>query len=198
MMTEDFKESFPLRAEDETLIRRLNRGDKEAFTSLYEQNVDGVYRFLSHLLKDEELAEDLTQFTFMQIWIHRKEISYRKNLTAYLYVIARNAAYKEFRKQVVAETYADTVIKEDENCERENYGRVDFKAISQEIRRCIEGLPESRRQIYMMSRFEGLKSSEIAERLGISVSTVDVQLSRARATLRKNISRMLVAFLFLS
>ena len=190
-MNTEIKDSSLLRTDDGSLIRELNQGDKEAYTRLYEKYVGRIYRFLYHLLKDAEVAEDATQFCFMQVWLNRENISCEKNLSSYLFVIARNAAYKEFRKQLVADIYIDKTLKKDDNFEKADDGMVDFKLIHREIQRCVEALPEVRRKIYLMSRAEGLKSKEIAERLDITVSTVDVQLSRARTQIRTEISKLL-------
>ena len=184
--------------DDSDLIRKLNDGDKEAFTELYDKYVGKVYGFLYKTMKDEAAAEDLTQFCFMQIWINRKKISTNCNFPAYLYVTARNSAYKEFRKQIVTETYINSAIRNETNYQREDYGNVDFKLIEKEIAKFIKGLPEARKKIYVMSRIEGKKSLQISQDLGISIKTVEAQLSRVNIGLRKAISKIIIMIFVIS
>lgn len=80
--------------DDAILIKGLNMSDREAFGCLYDKYVKMVYGFLMSLLKDQHLAEDLTQWCFVQLWEHRAGITVDRNLPAWLYVTARNAAYK--------------------------------------------------------------------------------------------------------
>ena len=132
----------------------------------------------------------------MQIWIHHRTISSRKNFPSYLFVTAKNAAYMEFRRQLTAEKYVDFALRSNNDREEEDYGQVDMKLIEKEVRKVIAALPESRRQIFMMRFFQGMKSSEIAGKLGISTKTVDAQISRVKIVLRKAVSEILVMMLF--
>ena len=85
--------------EDYLLIIQLNGGSKRAFSVIYDKYVGIIYSYVNSILRDDLLAEDITQFSFMQLWKHRDRISPYRNLPAYLYVVARNAAYKAYIKQ---------------------------------------------------------------------------------------------------
>ena len=146
---------------DVELIKRLNESDKDSFEMLYDRYVGMVYSFLNSLLKNESLAQDYTQWCFMQLWEHRHSISSDRNLPAWLYVTARNAAYKEVRRQVVVARYVEL------------------------------SLPEARRRIFIMRMEEGKSVNEIAQELGISPKTVETQIARAKSFLKEHVSDLL-------
>lgn len=83
-------------------IIRLNCGSKQAFTAIYNKYVGRIFNYVCAMTRDEVLAEDITQFCFMKLWERRKEIRPDENFAAYLYVIARNAVYKETRRLVTS------------------------------------------------------------------------------------------------
>ena len=88
-------------------IIRLNCGSKQAFTAIYNKYVGRIFNYVCAMTRDEVLAEDITQFCFMKLWERRKEIRPDENFAAYLYVIARNAVYKETRRLVTSANYID-------------------------------------------------------------------------------------------
>ena len=88
-------------------VIRLNCGSKQAFTAIYNKYVGRIFNYVCAMTRDEVLAEDITQFCFMKLWERRKEIRPDENFAAYLYVIARNAVYKETRRLITSANYID-------------------------------------------------------------------------------------------
>ena len=169
---------------DAILIKQLNASDKKAFGQLYDKYVGMVYGFLVSLLRQEGLAEDLTQWCFMQMWERRETISADRNLPAWLYVIARNAALKELRRQVTAANYVEYALNSKSEAENDAGPQSDLRVIREEVERVIGQLPESRRKIFMMRTVDGLSVNEIAEKLGISVRTVEKHIENALSDIR--------------
>lgn len=176
---------------DVELIRLLNNSDKAAFEALYDKYVGMVFNFLQSVLKNEEAAEDHTQWCFMQLWEHRASISSDKNLPAWLYVTARNAAYKEVRRQVTAARYVDHLSQDAIEAGGDRTSMSDVEVVRREMLEAIDKLPEARRRIFMMKTFEKKSVSQIADSLGISQKTVETQIRRAKYALRKHVSELL-------
>lgn len=176
---------------DDALIKLLNASDKKAFEQLYDKYVGMVYGFLHSLLKSEEQVEDITQWCFMQLWEHRGEISPDRNLPAWLYVLARNSAFKEIRRKVTAENYIEYALNFKERYALESDPRHDMQVVSEEVVRIIENLPESRRKIFRMRTLDGMSVNEIARTLGISPKTVETQIARAKNAIRECVSELL-------
>lgn len=176
---------------DAALVRLLNASDKKAFEQLYDKYVGMVHGFLRSLLKSEELVEDITQWCFMQMWEHRCEIAPDRNLPAWLYVLARNSAYKELRRQITAEHYIEYALNFKERFAIESSPVTDLQVISEEVVKVIENLPDSRKKIFKMRTLEGMSVNDIAQTLGISPKTVETQIARAKSALREHISELL-------
>lgn len=189
--------------EDQILIEQLNASSIEAFSALYDKYAGMVFNFTHSILKDTYLSEDITQSCFALMWIRRTSISPDGNVPAWLYVVARNAVFKELRRQVTASKYIDYVSNSDaarqEEFETGETGDTgDTSVILAEAEAAIAALPESRRMIYKMRFIEGLSVHEISERLDISPKTVETQIARAKNAIRQRISELLMLAVILS
>lgn len=179
--------------EDQILIKQLNASSVEAFSALYDKYAGMVFNFTRSILKDAAICEDITQSCFGLMWSRRASISPDGNLPAWLYVVARNAVFKEVRRQVTASKYLDYLSNNDNADSQENdLTERDTAVIMSEAEAAIAALPESRRKIYKMRFIEGLSVHEISERLDISPKTVETQIARAKNAIRQRISELLM------
>lgn len=178
--------------EDQILIKQLNASSVEAFSALYDKYAGMVFNFTRSILKDAAICEDITQSCFGLMWSRRASISPDGNLPAWLYVVARNAVFKEVRRQVTASKYLDYLSNNDNAGSQENdLTERDTAVIMSEAEAAIAALPESRRKIYKMRFIDGLSVHEISERLDISPKTVETQIARAKNAIRQRISELL-------
>lgn len=186
--------------EDQILIEQLNASSIEAFSALYDKYAGMVFNFTHSILKDTYLSEDITQSCFALMWSRRASISPEGNVPAWLYVVARNAVFKELRRQVTASKYIDYVANSGEiqMGGGGNFEDGDTAVILAEAEAAIASLPESRRMIYKMRFIEGLSVHEISERLDISPKTVETQIARAKNAIRQRISELLMLAVILS
>lgn len=179
--------------EDQILIEQLNASSMEAFSALYDKYAGMVFNFTLSILKDDCISEDITQSCFALMWSRRASISPDGNLPAWLYVVARNAVFKEVRRQVTASKYLDYLSNNDNADSQENdLTERDTAVIMSEAEAAIDALPESRRKIYKMRFIDGLSVHEISERLDISPKTVETQIARAKNAIRQRISELLI------
>lgn len=179
--------------EDQILIEQLNASSMEAFSALYDKYAGMVFNFTLSILKDDCISEDITQSCFALMWSRRASISPDGNLPAWLYVVARNAVFKEVRRQVTASKYLDYLSNNDNADSQENdLTERDTAVIMSEAEAAIAALPESRRKIYKMRFIDGLSVHEISERLDISTKTVETQIARAKNAIRQRISELLM------
>lgn len=175
---------------DFLLIKQLNQGSKRAFETIYDRYVTMVYRYAVTLLRDCQMAEDIVQFVFMQLWEHRKEISTDKNLPAYLYVIAKNAVYKELRRKVLFARFQQNEMICADAFQKPSDTRGDYMIIADQLRNAVDAMPESRKNIWKLKYEQKLSIAEIAHSLGISPKTVETQLYRAKISLSESISKI--------
>ena len=177
---------------DSLLIIQLNAGSKKAFSALYDKYAGMVYGYAYSMLKDKILAEDITQFCFMQLWEHKETVS--------AYITARNAIYKETRQQIVATKYIDFATETFERYQMATDGNIDYMLIIKEIEKFIASLPETRRKVFMMKAFQDKSVKEIADTMSISPKTVETHIHRAYTALRAAVAKLAfaVACLFIT
>ncbi|MCM1177741.1 MAG: RNA polymerase sigma-70 factor [Bacteroidales bacterium] len=169
------------------ILERLSddRHARAAFNELYTTFAPTVRTFAACLLKNEAEADDITHDIFLKVWTKRKSIKEIANFQSYLFMMAKNAVINRFhhisveRKCKEYFSIASDVFSEDLQEKLDN----DELILLLEI--AIENFPTRRKEIFMLSRFEGLSYKEIAERLEISQKTVEGQISSALAALRK-------------
>lgn len=173
------------------LIKELKNGSYEAFDQLYEIYADLLYGFTLDLTKSPSEAKDILQETFLRIWLNRNNISTGYPFKAYLYKIARNLILKSFRKQMNSIAFENYICSEeyqknaDNNIEQEIY----FDEFYQHLEKAKNELPDRQRQIFELSREQGMSITEIAGDLNISEQTVKNQLTLALKALREKLSK---------
>ncbi|MGH1363332.1 MAG: RNA polymerase sigma factor [Calditrichia bacterium] len=170
-----------------TLITAVKKGNAEAFQQLYYQFSDMLYRFLWRKVRNEAVAQDLVQDVFLRIWSNRANLDEQKEIKSYLYRIANNLAIDHLRKKIVRnketidEASADVAFYPD-----------DWFDFEEHIQQALNKLPPGQRNVFYLSRFEGLKYQEIAQALNISSKTVENQISSALKKLRHDLKDLLI------
>jgi RNA polymerase sigma-70 factor (ECF subfamily) len=171
------------------------------FPTIYETYQPKILRYLSHFIGESE-AEDLTQETFVKV--HQSLGGFRgeAQLSAWIYRIATNAALDRLRSPSFQRIIQDPLNPQSPDCEPEMDDRnawtgektplVEHQIFRKEMNECVRGfvekLPEDYRTVLILSEFEGLRNSEIAEILDVTLDTVKIRLHRARERLREELS----------
>lgn len=121
------------------------------------------------------------------MWNNREKLDAGQSLKSYLYKIANNLVIDHFRKKGVEQSYFAADPPDDASVTTDE---VDFE-LREQIEQAVAGLPPPVRQVFQMSRFDGLKYHEIAKALEISVKTVEARMSKALASLREQLEPFL-------
>ena len=180
--------------QEKILILGLANRDKSAYAILFETYHAPLFRFAETYVCCPGLAEDIVQDVFIKIW-ENPVSRVSKSLRSYLFLMVRNSCIDYLRSVQVEDKKKQKLF---EAQVLSDSGDLDIdENISRKIKDAINELPEQCREVYQMSIFDGLKHSEIAEELEISVSVVKVQVFRAKKNLRKklmNLREFLVLF----
>lgn len=166
-------------------IKQLIKGDIHAFDKIFNEYNQKVYNFCKQLLTSEQDAREVTQEVFIALWQNRTKINPESSLSAYIFGIARNQIYNIYRKSVHIQAYLDYLQNNDRQFDFATDDQVMFRELDNFVTQAIEELPPRRKEIFKLSRFEGLTYKEIAIRLNISENTVDVQIRKSLGYLRK-------------
>lgn len=172
--------------QEEQLLQSLRQGQQEALRQLFERYYEDLVRRLYRLIPDQSTAEDLVQEVFVRLWEKRAELDIRQSLGAYLHRMAVNRALSYLRKQ---KTRRESYPKEAPKVGISAQAEQDLAAeeLRQKIRRALQDLPARCREVFVLSRYEQLTYRQIAERLDISVKTVENQLSKALKIMRRHL-----------
>ena len=163
----------------------IAHGDRTAFEALFRLHYRPLCAFALGYLKDRDKAEDLVQDLFFRLWLDREKTEVTISIKAYLFASVRNRclnALKAGARLRVVDEKVENIVVDDGPREDEHTERI------ARVQAAIESLPEERRRVFKLSRYEGLKYQEIAERLGISVKTVENQMGKAFKTLREELA----------
>jgi RNA polymerase sigma-70 factor (ECF subfamily) len=172
---------------DNDLLARIKQGDEAAFTTLFYFYKDKLYSFIYGLTKSELKTQDILQDIFLKIWQNRESFSQVENLNAYIYTMARNVAFDSFRKLSNTVSALDELIAaaDSEDLDESPDNRLIRKELLERVSGAIDQLPAQQRKVLEMSKKQGMKYSEIADELNISVWTVKNTLKQALVNLRK-------------
>ena len=176
--------------EDAQVVRQVLRGRQEAFSVLVERYQKPIFNFIYRFYGNYELAQELTQETFLRCYQFLKSYDPERKFSTWLYTVAKNLCIDELKKQRAAhEVPLDDVLPAIDA--RDVEGAVDCNAQVKCIRReedfklleALQELPSAARTVLLLHYFQGLSYQEIGETLGLPVSTVKIRIFRAKKIL---------------
>lgn len=173
-----------LNQQDKQLIERVRNGEEQAFEVLFKRYYKNLCVFALRYIPEEDVVEDLVQEMFFKLWDKRSNLFITTSLESYLYRSVHNLAINFLNHEKIKRGYKDKVIQGFKNkLYNDDIAYWEF-GLEEEVKKNIEELPERRRKIFKMSRFEELKNHEIAEKLDVSIKTVEAQMTQAIRFLR--------------
>jgi RNA polymerase sigma-70 factor, ECF subfamily len=169
--------------------------DSAQFETVFKTHFKNLHNYANTIVKDDDDAEEIVQNVFYKLWERKEKINIEQSLTAYLYRSVYYESLNFLKHAKVKEQHRVTAIKE--NTGATEADNLILKELREKIDSAVKQLPEQCRTIFQMSRFEGLKYKDIAERLGISVKTVENQMGKALKVLRTKLLEYLPVIMFL-
>lgn len=175
---------------DRDLLARLRGGDHDAFEQIFRRWYEPVVRSASRVLRDVGVAEELSQDVFLELWRRRESLATDSSIAGYLMQAVRNRALNHLRHLAVQKKSVVFVEAMSEPSEAAD-SQVQARELEVALIQAIADLPPRTREVFVMSRERGLRYSEIADELGVSVKAVEASMSRALRMLRERLSAFL-------
>lgn len=180
------------------LLKRLYEGDIGAFNAVFDQFWQPLFVYAFNVLKDKDAAEDVVQDLFSQIWQHRRKMQINTSLKGYLFTATHYRVLKEIRYNNRIQLDTTGLAARLDTASPES--ALSLKELNEQVGLAVQALPERCRTIYLLSREEHRSHKEIAAQLGISVKTVEAQLTIALRRIRRQLGNhpsLKLFFLFL-
>ena len=172
------------------LVAQVCQGDQEAFRLIFERYSRPVIGFIYDMVSDRELAEELTQETFVRAYRGIRGMNAETKLSTWLFGIARNVARESLRARVKASRHVDledkSVLDLSDN-EPVPVDRLLSKELNELIRRSLAALDEDKRVVFTLKVFHQCSYEEIAGITGFSLAKLKSDLHRARTEMRRRI-----------
>lgn len=173
---------------DDELAARLRDGDRAAFEGLFRAHYAPLVRHAARLAGSTAEAEELVQEVFLQLWSRRETLAIRESPVAYLYRGVRNRALNAVRHERVVRTWAQSQPPEAAEPAVASADTAAEDEVARAVRDAIAALPDRCREIFLLSREQGLTYAQIAATLGLSVKTIETQMGRALKSLRERLA----------
>jgi RNA polymerase sigma-70 factor (ECF subfamily) len=175
------------------LLRLLRSGDMSAFDAIYERYSKRLYCFVLRYIKQEPDAEGIVQEVFLKIWEARKNIDLHCSFNSFLFTIAYNTTITLLRKRVNEKKYLENLeIRNKINESDEIINEIHYRDLNKKVYILLDQLTPRQKEIFILSREEGLTHEEISKKLNISANTVKNHMVTALAFLRDHINNSLI------
>jgi RNA polymerase sigma-70 factor (ECF subfamily) len=174
---------------DTDITWRIRNGDIGQFESLFRSSYVSLVRYAKTLIKDHDTAEEIVQDLFFRLWQDKEKLNIESSLNGYLFRSVHNKCLHYIEHNRVIERHAEEMSYSQSESQESPSDILNYKELQEKIASILERLPERCGKIFTMSRFEGLKYSEIADKLSVSIKTVEANMGRALKEFRKELTQ---------
>jgi RNA polymerase sigma-70 factor (family 1) len=183
--------------EGNILVQRLKQGDQAAFTVIFSHYYADLVLFANTFMRDIPLAEEIVQDVFLKLWENRESIVIALSLKSFLLKTIQNKCIDRIRHMKVRDRYLENINEHQALFENDADNYLLFSELQRDFDKALEKLPNDVKQTFCLHRIEGCTYPEIADKLGISVRTVEVRISKALFLLREQLKDYLITLLTL-
>ena len=184
------------------ILKGLFIGDEETYIFLFREYYVSLCAYSRRYVGRKDVAEEIVSDTFMKIWENRERLEINTSIKAYLFNAVCNNSLNYLRKlksknnivEYFKETISENIGFESISEDIEERSLI-MENMGQKIEEAVSQLPDQQQKVFRLRRFEGKKTKEVAEMMGLSVKTIEMHLSKATLHLRENLKEYLPSFL---
>ena len=186
------------------IIKQLQDGNEKVFEQIVREYWPRMFKFALIYTQNNETSQELVQDTFLVLWNNRAVLKDNTNLITYLMVVLRNKCLNLLEQTRIRKLYIEEI--DDETIyqranlyvlQDEASQIVESEDLHKAIERALSKLPDKTREIFMLSRYDGLKNQQIAETKNISQKTVEYHISKALQILKEELPQEYWIWIFL-
>ena len=156
---------------DFEVIKRLKKGDVEAFDLIYDRYSGKLYLFCMKYLRSHEESEELIQSVFLKIWENHKNLIKESSFRSYLFTITYNDICNLFRRRDYQKRFIDEVLYTRSPDSSEIEEGIDYRSVLEQVQKIVDKLPERQKIVFEESRKKGKSTKEIAKELKLTPGT---------------------------
>jgi RNA polymerase sigma-70 factor (ECF subfamily) len=187
-----------LNTDEKVLLMLIKQSDHVAYKQVFDLYVVKVYNYIYGYIRNKQHAEDLAQDVFRKLWEKRLQLDKDKSLSGFIFTLCYHQVVDHFRTnknfQLIFSNNVDANVQDPTTADSHlQYGQLESL-----YQQAINMLPARKKEVYLLSRHEGLSNKEIARRMDVSVKTVENQMTAALHLIRnffQRIGYMLLVFL---
>jgi len=179
---------MPLNINDETIITGLKEGNKLIIDQIYHAYHKRIYAFAYSLVKVEDDALDVVHEVFVKLWKNRHRLEPDTHIEPLIFTITRNTVLSLFRKKASEKKYQEHFVHNptfDKTTNTENI--VEYNFLKDKVDHYVQQLQPKSREVYSLSREQGLSNKEISQQMGIAEKTVEDHITKALSFLKKHL-----------
>lgn len=184
--------------QDQTIfLKGLINGEEESFIQLVDLYNKRLFGYAMTLTNDQAMSQDIIQNVFLRTWEKRKKLNITTSLQNYLFKSVHNEfinQYKKNRSAIILEQKYFEALEKAAN----SYDEISFEKAMEKIKEEIQNLPPKCREVFVLSRKEGLTNIEISNYLNVSTKTVEAHITKAFSMLRQKLGDKIETILFLA
>ena len=175
--------------DNKNLAISLRNSDKSAFREVFDRYHRKVYQFAYSFLKDKDQSEDVVQEAFLHFWMYRQKLALDVPIAPLLFTITRRIILNYWRKSATSDKFRQQLLHSLEEGGNDTEAYIVSQDIARISEEALQLLTEQQKEIFLLSREEGLTYAEIAEQLHISRNTVKYHLTNALNTFRQHFAK---------
>ena len=169
------------------ILIELAKDNDSSLEELFNYYYPRLYNFSKSFLKLEDGIDDILQEVFVKIWQNKKNISSSATFNSYIFTITRNLLLNELRSRLNSQNIKEEVQKLSTLSEYSSMEQMEYSELKEKVDHIIDELPERQKEIFILSRTEGLSHKEIAEKLGIKTKTVEYHIAISIKELKRKL-----------
>ena len=172
---------------DQKIIDEIKRGNLKTFELLFKKLYAGLCNYANKYINDLDVSEEIVQELFYKLWEKRNTLNINVSLKSYLYRSVYNGCLQYLNHKTVELKYENYSKNQNNDYVRDASDHVKLQELYEIINKTLDALPERCSKIFKLNRFEGLRYWEIAEKLSLSIKTIEANMGRALKLFRKNL-----------